>query len=151
MPSLNKVQLIGNLGADPEMRYNPNGSAMTTFSVATSRSWKKNEEWVEETEWHNIVVWGDRAERAAERLRKGNRVYVEGRLQTRSWQDEKYPDVKRYKTEIVADQVFGVEKREAQDQGQFETPAEGFGAPVTSAPKAASQPRGASEYDDLPF
>src|SRR5664279_4016663 len=86
--SLNKAMIIGNLGRDPEMRYTPNGQAVTQFTVAVNRSYRVGEEWKEETEWFRVVAWAQLAERTAEHLRKGNKVYVEGRLQTRSWEDK---------------------------------------------------------------
>ena len=85
--SLNKAMIIGNLGRDPEMRYTPNGQAVTQFTVAVNRNYKDaNGEWKEETEWFRVVAWGPLAERTAEYLRKGRKVYVEGRLQTRNWE-----------------------------------------------------------------
>jgi single-strand DNA-binding protein len=108
--SLNKAMIIGNLGRDPEMRYTPNGQAVTQFTVAVNRNYKGQDgEWQEETEWFRIVVWGQQAERAAENLRKGNKVYIEGRLQTRQWEDQS--GQKRYTTELVANQVTNLERR----------------------------------------
>ncbi len=102
--SVNKVILVGNLGKDAETRFTPTGVARTTFPVATSRRWKDQQtgEWREETEWHNVVLW--RQENVANYLTKGRQVYVEGRLQTRSWDDQ--DGNKRYMTEIVADEVI---------------------------------------------
>lgn len=99
--SLNKAILIGNLGADPETRYTPDGKAVTTFSIATSEKWKdKNTgEDREKTEWHRIVTFGRAAELAAEYLSKGRKVYIEGRIQTRNWDDD--DGKKHYITEIV--------------------------------------------------
>lgn len=108
MASLNKVMLIGNLGKDPEVRYTTSGTAVASFSIATSEKFKsKNGEWEEKTEWHNITLWGRLAEIAGEYLAKGKTVYIEGRLQTRKWQDRDGRD--RYTTEIVGDkmQMFG--------------------------------------------
>ena len=108
--SLNKAMIIGNLGRDPEMRYTPNGQAVTQFTVAVNRNYKgQSGEWQEETEWFRVVVWGQQAERAAEYLRKGNKVYIEGRLQTRQWEDQS--GQKRYTTELVANQVTNLERR----------------------------------------
>ena len=100
--SLNKAQLIGNLGKDPELRYTSNGMAVATFSIATNDRFKPkdSDEWQDQTEWHNIVAWGRQAEIAGEYLSKGGQVYIEGRLQTRSWEGQ--DGVKRYSTEIVA-------------------------------------------------
>ena len=102
--SLNKVQLIGNLGKDPELKYTSAGVAVATFSIATSDSWKDQEGNVQErTEWHNIVAWRKLAEICGEWLKKGKRVYIEGRMQTRNYEKD---GVKRYITEIVADQLI---------------------------------------------
>lgn len=102
---LNKVMLIGNLGKDPELRYTSSGDAVANFSIATGESWKdKDGNKQERTEWHNIVAWKKLAEICGEYLKKGKKVYVEGRLQTRSYDDKE--GVKRYVTEIVADQML---------------------------------------------
>ncbi|MFG6467241.1 single-stranded DNA-binding protein [Roseateles sp. BYS87W] len=103
MASVNKVILIGNLGRDPELRYNPNGGAWCTLSVATTRNWKNREsgERQEETEWHRVVMNDRLAEIAGEYLKKGRPVYIEGRLKTRKWQDKEGRDT--YTTEIIAD------------------------------------------------
>src|SRR5438552_3112310 len=106
---LNKVMLIGNLGADPEMRFTANGTALTTFSVAVNRNSRSHEgEWREETEWFSIVTWSELAERLAQNLNKGRKVYVEGRLQTRSWDGQ--DGQKRYRTEVVANQVLFLDR-----------------------------------------
>jgi single-strand DNA-binding protein len=100
---VNKVILIGNLGRDPEVRTTPNGQTVASFTLATSRKWKdKDGNRQEQTEWHNIVVWGRSAETAGQYLTKGKQLYVEGRLQTRSWEDRTSGE-KRYKTEVVCD------------------------------------------------
>ncbi len=104
MASLNKVLLIGNLGKDPEVRYTTSGTAVASFSLATSERLKnKGGEWEERTEWHNITLWGRLAEIAGEYLAKGKSVYLEGRIQTRKWQDR--DGTNRYTTEIVADRM----------------------------------------------
>ncbi len=102
---LNKVMIIGNLGRDPEMRYTPGGRAVTTFTVACSRAWNNSEgERHEETEWFNVVSWGKLAETCKQYLIKGSLVYVEGRLQTRSWEDG---DSKKHsRTELVANEMI---------------------------------------------
>ena len=100
---LNKCQIIGNLGADPEMKYTATGTAVTTFRVATSRTWTQDGEKREETEWFSVVAWARLAETCAEYLTKGRQVYVEGRMQTRSWDGD--DGVKRYRTELVAQEV----------------------------------------------
>ncbi len=115
--SLNKCMIIGNLGRDPEMRYTPGGQAVTQFSVATNRNFRDQQgEWQSETEWFRVVVWGDRGERAAEYLRKGHKVYVEGRIQTRQWEDQS--GNKRYTTELIADRVTSLERRDREDGQQ---------------------------------
>lgn len=154
--SLNKCMIIGNLGRDPEMRYTPSGQAVTQFTVATNRRWKgQNDEWQEETEWFRVVVWAQQAERAAERLRKGNKVFVEGRIQTRQWEDQ--TGQKRYTTELIASQVSSLERRERED-GDFPPPDEarsrgpgGSGAATASSSQQRSGPGAADDYDDLPF
>jgi single-strand DNA-binding protein len=104
MASLNKVMLIGNLGKDPELRYTASGTPVASFSLATSDRIKgKNGEWEEKTEWHNITLWSRLAEIAGEYLSKGKTVYIEGRLQTRKWQDKDGKD--RYTTEIVGEKM----------------------------------------------
>jgi len=104
MASVNKVILIGNLGQDPEKRYTGSGAAVTSFSLATTNRWKdKSGQNQEQTEWHRVVVWGQQAESCAQYLAKGRPVYVEGRLQTRQWDDKS--GNKRYTTEVVAQRV----------------------------------------------
>ena len=104
MASVNKVILIGNLGADPETRYLPSGDAVTNIRIATTEAWKdKGGEKQEHTEWHRIAFFGKQAEIAGEYLKKGSPVYVEGRIRTRKWQDKDGQD--RYSTEIVADRM----------------------------------------------
>ncbi len=100
---VNKVLLIGNLGRDPEVRTTPSGQSVASFTLATSRRWKDRDgNRQEQTEWHNIVVWGKQAETASQYLTKGKQIYVEGRIQTRSW-DDKTSGEKKYRTEIVCD------------------------------------------------
>lgn len=113
--SLNKVQLIGHLGADPESRFTTSGSAVTNFTLATNESWRADDgETKEKTEWHRVVVFGKRAETVAEYMKKGQLVYVEGRLQTRSWEDK--DKVKRYTTEILCDN-FTMLGRKGEGEG----------------------------------
>ena len=127
---LNKVMIIGNLGADPEMRYTANGSAVTTFRVAVSRSFAGDGERREETEWFRVVAWNKLAELVQAHLTKGRKVYIEGRLSTRSWDG---PDgQKHYMTEVVANQVLFLDR------------PQGAGFPDTDA-------GGDIEPDDLPF
>jgi single-strand DNA-binding protein len=102
---LNKVMIIGNLGREPEMRYTPSGRPVTTFSVATSRSWHSSDgERHEETEWFNVVAWGSLAEICNQYLHKGQQVYIEGRLQTRRWEDSE--GNKHFTTELVANEMI---------------------------------------------
>jgi single-strand DNA-binding protein len=155
--SLNKCMIIGNLGRDPEMRYTPGGQAVTQFSVATNRNFRDQQgEWQSETEWFRVVVWGDRGERAAEYLRKGHKVYVEGRIQTRQWEDQS--GNKRYTTELIADRVTSLERRDREDgqQGPGES-GSGFSSD-SGAGSASSESAGSSgptsssnDFDDLPF
>ncbi len=120
MRGLNKVQIIGNLGRDPEMRYTPNGKPVTSFTVAVSRSWiKPDGEHAEKTEWFNVVAWERLAEICNQYLTQGSLVYVEGRLETRSWETEN--GQKHYRTEIVANEVIILDKRE-QNLGEDWTP-----------------------------
>jgi single-strand DNA-binding protein len=148
--SLNKCMIIGNLGRDPEMRYTPSGQAVTQFTVATNRRWRDQQnEWQEETEWFRVVVWGQQAERTAERLRKGNKVYVEGRIQTRQWEDQS--GQKRSTTELIANQVTSLERREREDEAPFPDERPG-GAPVSaSAPSRPATADSGDDFDDLPF
>lgn len=115
---VNKVLLIGNLGKDPEVRKLDNGSSVGRFSVATNESYKdKSGEWQNLTEWHNVVVWRQLAERAERTLKKGSMVYVEGKLTTRKWQDKEGND--RYSTEVVANTFRSLEKRESTEASSF--------------------------------
>lgn len=114
---LNKVMLIGNLGRDPEMRYTPSGRPVTTFSLATSRSWKTSDgERRSETEWFNIVAWGSLAEICNQFLKKGTQVYIEGRLQTRRWEDDS--GAKHNTTEVVAKEMVMLGDRKRSDQDE---------------------------------
>lgn len=129
---LNKVMLIGNLGRDPELKYGQSGSAICTLGVATSHTRGTGDQRVTETEWHNVVVFGKSAEACGQYLHKGSKVYVEGRLRTRSWDKD---GVKQYRTEILADTV------------QFLDPREGGG-------QRREQPQQQASYgadDDIPF
>ncbi|MFN0159408.1 MAG: single-stranded DNA-binding protein, partial [Bacteroidota bacterium] len=115
--SLNKVQLIGNLGKDPELRYTTAGVAVATFTIATNESWKDQDGNLQErTEWHNIVAWRKLAEICGEWLKKGKKVYIEGRLQTRSY-DDKNTGTKKYITEIVADNMIMLDGKGGAESG----------------------------------
>ncbi|MBX3029097.1 MAG: single-stranded DNA-binding protein [Chloroflexi bacterium] len=155
--SLNKCMIIGNLGRDPEMRYTPSGQAVTQFTVATNRNYRDQQgEWQSETEWFRVVVWGQQAERTAERLRKGNKVYVEGRIQTRQWEDQ--TGNKRYTTELIANQVTSLERRDRDEDAPFPEGQGGFGGGSGSSGGGGSSggsrpPSGGDDgdFDDLPF
>ncbi len=144
---------------DPEMRYTPNGRPVTQFNVAVNQSTKNQQtgEWVEATDWFRVSVWGDRAERAAENLRKGNRVFVEGRFKTREF--EGHDGQKRTSLEITADNVVNLEKRTREEgEGQFAAagPAGGSGGssgpgPSGGAPRGGGGRMDDTELDDLPF
>ncbi len=139
--SVNKVILVGNVGQDPELKYTPSGAAVTNFSVATNEVWKDNEgNSQERTEWHRIVLWRKQAEFAGEWLKKGRKVYIEGKLQTRSWEDK--DGVKRYTTEIVGDTFTILDSKSDADR-------QASSAGVDEAPPAANS--SAEEEDDLPF
>lgn len=127
MAGLNKVMLIGNLGTDPEMRYTANGSAVTNFRLACSRSFNGQDgERREETEWFTVVCWNKLAETVSQYLQKGRRAYVEGRLQTRSWEGQ--DGQKRYRTEVIANTVLFLDKAGAtsmpDDPAGYDAPAE---------------------------
>ena len=148
--SLNKCMIIGNLGRDPEMRYTPSGQAVTQFTVATNRNYRdQNQEWQKETEWFRVVAWGQQAEFSAEYLRKGAKVFVEGRIQTRQWEDQS--GQKRYTTELIANQVTSLERREREDEAPFPDEPAGGGSRRPSAEPSAAPASTASDFDDLPF
>src|SRR5438270_12404927 len=137
MASVNKVILIGNLGRDPETRYTTGGDAVTNIRIATTDTWKdKAGEKQEKTEWHSIVFYGRQAEIAGEYLKKGRQVYVEGRLQTRKWQDKEGQD--RYTTEIVADRMQMLGNREGGGAATADMPDRGMERSAARPPGAAS-------------
>jgi len=153
--SLNKVQLIGHLGKDPDLRYTATGTAVANFSLATNERFKPadKEEWQERTEWHRIVAWGRLAEIAGEYLAKGRQVYIEGRLQTREWEDKE--KIKRYSTEIVAGDIILLGgKGEGGGGNRPPHPAESY-APtgVSQADEVAESrmPQETPPPDDIPF
>lgn len=121
MSDLNKVMIIGRLGKDPETRYMPNGKAVANFSIATSEKWTKDGEKHERTEWHNIVAFDKLGEIVGKYLTKGSQVFIEGKLQTRKWQDKEGND--RYSTEIVASQMQMLGSRPQQDRAPSPSPA----------------------------
>jgi single-strand DNA-binding protein len=135
--SLNKVMLIGNLGKDPELSYTASGIAVAKFSIATNERWKDNEgNFQERTEWHNIVAWRKLAEICGQYLKKGSKVYLEGKLQTRSW-DDKNSGAKRYTTEVIADDMIMLDGKSAS--------VEPSGEPMSTTETPVA------EKDDLPF
>jgi single-strand DNA-binding protein len=151
MASVNKVIIIGNLGRDPETRYMPDGGAITNVSVATTEVWKdKNGEKQEKTEWHRVAFFGKLAEIAGEYLKKGSQVYVEGRLQTRKWQDKDGAD--KYTTEIVANAMQMLGSRQGMGGGAAggapEDRGEGAGASRPAAARPAAKAAG-GKFDDL--
>ncbi|MDE1465819.1 single-stranded DNA-binding protein [Spartinivicinus poritis] len=129
MRGVNKVILVGNLGADPEVRYMPNGNAVTNISVATSEQWKDKQTGQPQTrtEWHRVVLFGKIAEIAGQYLRKGSKVYLEGKLQTRKWQAQDGQD--RYTTEIVVDMNGQMQMLDARQDGSAPMGNPGYGAP----------------------
>lgn len=143
---VNKVILIGNLGKDPEVRYMPNGNAVANITLATTESWKDKQsgESQEKTEWHRIVMFRRLGEIAGEYLKKGSQVYIEGKLQTRKWQDNAGND--RYTTEIVANDMQMLGSRGGGSAG---FPADT--APERSAPTPAPAAAGGDFDDDIPF
>jgi len=142
MAGVNKAILIGNLGRDPELRYTPGGQAVATFSLATGEKWRDKDGVLQDkTEWHNIVVWGRQAETAKEYLTKGKQVYIEGRIQNRSYDDK--DGNKRYISEIV---VLRMQFLGTRDQAGVGAPSGGEAPPE---PPPANDL--ASEDDDLPF
>jgi single-strand DNA-binding protein len=146
--SLNKCMIIGNLGRDPEMRYTPSGQAVTQFTVAVNRNYKNQQgERQEETEWFRVVAWGQQAEFSAEYLRKGAKVYIEGRIQTRQWEGQ--DGQKRYTTELVANTIQNLERRPRDDAGEPPPIGEAGGARARPTPAAEQGPE--PEFDDLPF
>jgi len=111
MPSLNKVILIGHVGNEPELKYTTNNNAVCNFSVATTKSWKNHkDEWQEKVEWHSVVVWRKQAEYVAKNIEKGSLVYVEGEIETRSWEQD---GERKYKTEVVVYKVMALTKKQS--------------------------------------
>ncbi len=149
MSSVNKAILIGNLGRDPEIRYTQSGMAVANFTLATNESWsdKESGERRERTEWHRIVVFGKMGETCGKYLSKGRQVYVEGRIQTREWEDR--DGNKRYTTEIVASDVRFLGNR--GDGGGYGGPAGGGGGPAGGDPGFGGPAGGGPADDDIPF
>lgn len=143
MAGVNKVILLGNLGKDPEVRHLENGRAVANFSLATSETYKnKQGERVTNTEWHNVVLWSPFAEIAEKYLKKGNQVYIEGKLTSRSYEDKE--GVTKYITEVVGRELTMLGKKDSQSDGG------GSGSAQAPAP-AESNTADTNEIDDLPF
>ena len=148
---INKVILVGNLGGDPETRYMPSGSAVTNFTVATNESWKDKQtgEQKERTEWHKVAMFGRLAEIAAEYLRKGSQVYIEGKLRTRKWQGQDGQD--RYTTEIIADEMQMLGGRGGAGGGGSSYSG-GGGSSSEQGGGNTPPPAGPDDFDDdIPF
>lgn len=152
MASVNKVILVGNLGADPETRYMPNGDAVCNIRLATTESWKDKQsgEKKEITEWHRVVFYRKLAEIAGQYLKKGSQVYLEGRIRTRKWTDKEGQE--RYTTEIEANEMQMLGRREGMgDSGPRESSG-GGGRAAPAKPAAASSGGGFNDFDDdIPF
>lgn len=151
MQGVNKVILIGNLGKDPEVRHLDNGASVANFSIATTETYKDRNsgERVDQTEWHNIVLWRGLAEIAEKYLKKGDSVYIEGKLRTRSWEKD---GVTRYTTEVVGDQMTMLGgKKNNDDSGQSSNYAGGNQSNNQQAASTSQTPDTNSEMDDLPF
>ena len=149
---VNKVIIVGNLGQDPETRYMPSGSAVTNFTVATNESWKDKQtgEQKDRTEWHRVAMFNRLAEIAAEYLRKGSQVYIEGKLRTRKWQGQDGND--RYTTEIIADEMQMLGGRGDGGGGNFGgSKGGGKGAGSQGGGNAPPQPGPDDFDDDIPF
>jgi single-strand DNA-binding protein len=159
MLNLNRATIIGNCTRDPEMRYTPNGQGVTSFSVATNRKWTTDGETKEDTEFHAIVAWGKLAEIAHQLLKKGARVYIEGRLKTRSWEGQ--DGVSRQRTEIIAENIIALSPRSDTQASESHT-EDAVSAPKSEAKPATPEPKDKSEakpakkeeeidIDDIPF
>jgi single-strand DNA-binding protein len=150
--SLNKVMIIGRLGRDPELRYTANGMAVATLAVATNDSWQDREtnQWQDRTEWHRVVAWDRIAEICGEYMSKGKRIYIEGRLQTREWEDK--DGIKRWTTEIVARDIIMLDSRGESFSPRFEEPphpADTHSAGASPSSGSTMPPAGGEE--DIPF
>lgn len=144
---INKVILVGNLGGDPEVRYMPNGNAVTNVTLATSDSWKDKQsgQMQERTEWHRVVFFNRLAEIAGEYLRKGSKVYIEGSLRTRKWQGQDGQD--RYTTEIVASEMQMLDGRGGEGGGGYQQPSQGGGYAPQGGDMGYGQPQ---QYNQAP-
>src|SRR5579885_1256231 len=151
--SVNKVILLGNLGKDPEVKYTPQGTAVAKLTLATNERYKdKDGQWQDRTEWHNVVLWQRLAEIAGEYLKKGSKVYIEGRLQTRSWED-KQTNQKKYMTEIVASDLvlLGGRSEGGGDSGGYSRGAGNNFDQRTPEPEPAVAGSSPISDEDIPF
>jgi single-strand DNA-binding protein len=154
--SLNRVQLIGNLGKDPEIKYTPQGTPVAKVTIATNERFKdKDGNWQDRTEWHNVTLWQRLAEIAGEYLKKGGKVYIEGRLQTRSW-DDKTTGQKKYMTEIVASDLILLGGRGEGGGGESSGSSRGSSTGAGNGfdqrmPEHEAAPAGPITDDDIPF
>ena len=162
---VNKAILLGNLGKDPEVRYTQSGSAVANFSLATTERRKQGDQWVDHTEWHNIVVFGKTAENCSQYLQRGSQVYIEGRIQTRKWEDK--DGNTRYMTEVVANDVQFLSRTKGREDGGGYSgggyggggggygPAQGQGGPSEPQQGGGGFPGptdgGFDPNDDVPF
>lgn len=135
---LNRVELLGNITSDPEVRYTSTGTAVVTIGMATNRRYNQNDEWKEETEFHNLTFWARKAEQVAQRARKGTRMYAEGRLRTRSWEGD--DGKKNYRTEIIVVRFILLDRYERGEIAE--------GASSAPAPAPAPAPADAGKSDD---
>jgi single-strand DNA-binding protein len=149
--SLNKVMLIGNVGRDPEVRHLANNSMVARFPMATSEKFKtKTGELQEQTEWHNIVCWRNLAELAEKYIKKGSRLYIEGRIRTNSWIDKNTQE-KRYSVEIFADNVLLMDKLSDENKRSYDNEPNETRAKIDEIIKINDKSADSSEIDDLPF
>ncbi len=152
MNSLNKVQLIGNLTAEPEVKQTPNGQFVANFTIATNRQWRDSAGMEQkQTEFHPIVVWGKLAEICQSYVKKGHKIYIEGRLQTRSWDDPS--GQKRYKTEVVADNIIMLTPKGGENDFGGEMSTEDAPANFSPSKSKKSTPKAEEEIsiEDIPF
>ena len=160
---INKVEIMGNVTQDPELRYTSSGTPVCNISVATNRSYKQGEEWKDETEFHNIVIWGNLAQGVAQRASKGTRLLVTGRLQTRNWEGQ--DGKKNYRTELIAEDVFLIDRYEKGKSEDLPEPKVTNNAPgdLSNSENPSSSPKSSGssssnnnsddiiDPDDLPF
>jgi single-strand DNA-binding protein len=148
--SVNKVILVGNLGKDPEVKYTPSGTAVAKFSLATNERYKdKSGEWQDRTEWHNVVAWQRLAEIVGEYVKKGSKLYIEGRLQTSSW-DDKESGQKRYKTEVIASDLVLLSGR-GEEEGSSRSRSRGASASAGMDQRTPEHDTAQITDEDIPF